>query len=135
VAGAMRAVVFASCDCRDFDLWARVYDVHPDGRFMKLMTPGQDLIRASYREPGSGRQLPEPGRIYELRLPNLLTANLFAPGHRLRVQVSATFAPHFSRNLQTGESEVTASASQPATIRIHHDARYASRIELPIVAQ
>jgi putative CocE/NonD family hydrolase len=135
VAGAMRAVVFASCDCRDFDLWARVYDVHPDGRVMNLMTPGQDLIRASYREPGSGRQLPEPGRIYELRLPNLLTANLFAPGHRLRVQVSATFAPHFSRNLQTGESEVTASASQPATIRIHHDARYASRIELPIVAQ
>lgn len=135
VVGAMEAVVFASCDCRDFDLWARVYDVYPDGRVVNLMTPGQDMIRASYRAPGAGRQLLEPGRIYELRLPNLLTANLFAPGHRLRVQVSATFAPHFSRNLQTGESEVTASVSQPAMIRIHHDTEHASRIELPIVEQ
>jgi predicted acyl esterase len=75
----------------------------------------------------------EPGRIYELRLSNLLTANLFAPGHRLRVQISATFAPHFSRNLQTGESEVTSSVSQPASIRIHHDAGHASRLHLPVV--
>jgi putative CocE/NonD family hydrolase len=131
----MEAVVFASCDCRDFDLWARVYDVHPDGKVVNLMTPGQDMLRASYREPDAGRQLLEPGRIYELRLPNLLTANLFAGGHRLRVQVSATFAPHFSRNLQTGESEVTASDARPATIRIHHDTKHASRIELPLFGQ
>lgn len=133
VAGAMEAVVFAACDCRDFDLWARVYDVYPDGRAVNLMTPGQDMIRASYREPGAGRQLLEPGRIYELRLAKLLTANLFGTGHRLRVQVSATFAPHFSRNLQTGESEVRASASQAATIRIHHGPEHASRIYLPVV--
>jgi putative CocE/NonD family hydrolase len=135
VVGAMEAVVFASCDCRDFDLWARVYDVHPDGKVVNLMTPGQDMLRASYREPDAGRQLLEPGRIYELRLPNLLTANRFAAGHRLRVQVSATFAPHFARNLQTGESEVTASDSRPATIRIHHDAEHASRIELPLLGK
>ena len=133
VAGTLEAVVFASCDCRDFDLWARVYDVYPDGRAVNLMTPGQDMIRASYREPGAGRQLLQPGRIYELRLPKLLTANLFSPGHRLRVQVSATFVPHFSRNLQTGESEVNASASRPATIRVHHSAGHASRIQLPVV--
>lgn len=133
VAGAIEAVIFASCDCRDFDLWTRLYDVYPDGRVVNLMTPGQDMIRASYREPDEGPQLLESGRIYELRLSNLLTANLFAPGHRLRVQVSATFAPHFSRNLQTGESEVTSSASRPASIRIHHKSGHASRLHLPVI--
>lgn len=132
VAGAIEAVLFASCDCRDFDLWARVYDVYPNGRVVNLMTPGQDMLRASYRDPQAGRQLLEPGMVYELRLPNLLTANQFAAGHRLRLQVSASFAPHFSTNLQTGESEVTGSAARPATIRIHHASGRPSRIRLPV---
>jgi putative CocE/NonD family hydrolase len=133
VVGAIEAIIFASCNCRDFDLWARVYDVYPDGRAMNLMTPGQDMIRASYRDAYAGRQLLEPGRVYELRLTNLLTANLFAPGHRLRLQISAAFAPHFSTNLQTGESEVTGSESQPAAIRIFHDGGQASRLQLPVI--
>jgi putative CocE/NonD family hydrolase len=133
VVGAIEAIIFASCNCRDFDLWARVYDVYPDGRAMNLMTPGQDMIRASYRDANAGRQLLEPGRVYELRLTNLLTANLFAPGHRLRLQISAALAPHFSTNLQTGESEVTGSESQPAAIRIFHDGGQASRLQLPVI--
>jgi predicted acyl esterase len=32
IAGAIEAVVYASCDCLDFDLRVRVFDVHPDGR-------------------------------------------------------------------------------------------------------
>ncbi|MDZ4730810.1 MAG: CocE/NonD family hydrolase [Xanthomonadales bacterium] len=133
VAGAIEAVVYASCDCRDFDLWVRVFDVYPDGRVINLMSPGNDVLRASYRQPEAGRQLIEPGRIYALRLQNLLTGNLFAPGHRIRLQVSASFAPHFSRNLQTGESEGTESASQRATISIHHGPEYPSAMRLPIV--
>ncbi len=92
------------------------------------------MIRASYRDPEAGRRLLEPGAVYELRLPNLLTANLFAAGHRLRVQVSATFAPHFSTNLQTGESEVTGAVAEPATIRIHHGPEHPSRVRLPVTS-
>jgi putative CocE/NonD family hydrolase len=134
VVGAIEAVIYASCDCRDFDLWARLYDVYPDGRVMNLMTPGQDMLRASYRDPESGRELLVPGRVYELELTNLHTANRFAPGHRLRLQVSASFAPHYSTNLQTGESEAIGAESHPATIRIHHDADHASRLRLPLFA-
>ncbi|MGH8166615.1 MAG: CocE/NonD family hydrolase, partial [Woeseiaceae bacterium] len=132
IAGAIEAVVYASCDCRDFDLWVRVLDVHPDGRAINLMGPGNDVLRASYRDPSAGRQLLTPGQVYELRLSNLLTSNQFAPGHRVRVQVSASFAPHFSRNLQTGESEIVASDSRPARITIHHGREYPSRISLPV---
>lgn len=133
VVGAIEAVVYASCDCRDFDLWLRIFDVHPDGRAINLMSPGNDVLRASYRDPAAGRRLLEPGRIYELRLENLLTGILIPAGHRIRVQVSASFAPHFSRNLQTGASEISESVSRPAWISIHYDSEHRSLMRLPVI--
>lgn len=135
VAGDIGAVIEASCDCRDFDLWVRLQDVHPDGRAFNLMSPGNDALRASYREPAAGRQPVEPGRIYELRLGSLSTSIRFARGHRIRAQISASFAPHLSRNLQSGESEIVAKASRAAVVTIHHGSAHASRLLLPILAQ
>ena len=132
VAGDISAVIHASCDCRDFDLWVRLQDVHPDGRAFNLMSPGNDVLRASYRAAGADEPL-EPGRIYELRLPGMMTSIRFARGHRIRAQISASFAPHLSRNLQTGESEIVSAASRPAAITIHHEAGNASRLLLPVL--
>ena len=100
---------------------------------INLMSPGNDVLRPSYRDPAAGRRLLEPGRVYELRLENLLTGILIPAGHRIRVQVSASFAPHFSRNLQTGASEISESASRPARISIHYDSEHRSRMRLPII--
>ena len=132
VAGDIGAVIQASCDCRDFDLWVRLLDVYPDGRAFSLMSPGNDVLRASYRTAGADEPL-EPGRIYELRLPGMPTSIRFARGHRIRAQISASFAPHLSRNLQTGESEVVSAAARPAAITIHHEAGNASRLLLPVL--
>jgi predicted acyl esterase len=62
-----------------------------------------------------------------------MTANSFKAGHRLRAQISASFAPHLSRNLQTGESEVDSSESQVAEITIYHDAEHQSALLLPML--
>ena len=132
VAGNIVARIFASCDCRDFDLWVRIQDVHPDGRAINMRSPGAEVLRASYRDPQSGRQLVEPGQVYELRLDQLMLANTFRKGHRLRVQISASFAPHLSRNPQTGESEVFSSDTRQARITIHHGGPFASSVALPV---
>lgn len=132
VAGNIAAEIFASCDCRDFDLWVRLQDVHPDGAAYNVTSPGNDVTRASYREPESGPRPLEPGSVYELRMSQALTAQRFAKGHRIRVQVSASFDPHLSRNLQTGESEVTSAESRPATITVHLGGQHASRLLLPV---
>jgi putative CocE/NonD family hydrolase len=133
LAGDIGAVLYASCDCRDFDLWVRLQDVHPDGRAFNLMSPGNDVLRASYRNAAAGRQLLHPGGIYELKLPSMPTSMRFARGHRIRAQISASFTPHLSRNLQTGESEIVAADSRVAAITIHHSADHASRLELPVL--
>jgi uncharacterized protein len=134
VTGPITARIFVSCDCRDFDLWARLLDVSPDGMAINLMSPGLDVQRASYRDLTHGRQWLSPGKIYELKLERLITSNVFLRGHRVRLQVSASFSPNFSRNLQSGNSEANSAEMKKANIRVFHDASHPSQILLPIVS-
>jgi uncharacterized protein len=134
VTGPITARIFASCDCRDFDLWARLLDVSPDGMAINLMSPGLDVQRASYRDLTHGRQWLSPGKVYELKLERLITSNVFLRGHRVRLQVSASFSPNFSRNLQSGNSEANSAEMKKANIRVFHDASHPSQILLPIVS-
>jgi putative CocE/NonD family hydrolase len=133
VTGPIRARIFLSCDCRDLDVWVRLLDVSPDGTAFNLMSPGLDVQRASYRDVSKGRQLLTPDRIYEIDLDHLMTGNVFLRGHKIRVQLSASFFPNFSRNLQSGESEGDSSKAQKATIRIYHDAGHPSQLILPVI--
>jgi putative CocE/NonD family hydrolase len=133
VTGPIRAEIFVSADVPDFDLWVRLLDVSPNGTAFNLMSPGLDVLRASYRNGALTPELLTPGKVYLLNLDRMLTSNVFRAGHRVRVQISAAFSPHFSRNLQTGESEITSSQTQLGHIRIYHDAEHSSRILLPII--
>jgi predicted acyl esterase len=71
--------------------------------------------------------------VYQLRLDSLITSNVFRKDHRIRIQVSATFFPNFSRNLQSGELENSSARMQKANISIYTDRRRSSRMVLPIV--
>jgi len=133
VTGPIRAEIYASADVPDFDLWVRVLDVLPDGTAYNLMSPGLDVLRASYRNGSLKPELPQPVQIVRLNLDRLLTSNVFRAGHRIRVQISGAFFPHFSRNLQTGKSESTSSEMRTGHIRIYSDAEHASRVILPVI--
>jgi putative CocE/NonD family hydrolase len=133
VTGPIRAEMYVSADVRDFDLWVRILDVSPDGAAYNLMSPGLDVLRASYRDNSVKPELLKPGKIYRLELNRLLTSNVFQKGHRIRVQVSGAFFPHFSRNLQTGNSEIISSGMRTGHIRIYNDAQHPSRIVLPAI--
>lgn len=135
VTGPIVAEIFLSTDAPDTDLWVRLLAVAPDGTAVNLMSPGLDVIRASYRHGGPERKQLVPGRIYKLRLTNLVTSNLFRKGYHLRVQISPTFFPYFSRNLHTGELETASSAMRQASIRIYHDRDRPSRLVLPIISR
>ncbi len=136
VTGPITAEIYLETDAPDTDLWVRVLDVAPDGAAFNLMSPGLDVLRASYRNAatnGGKRELLAPGAIYKLTLPNLLTSNRFRRGHRIRVQISASFFPGFSRSLHTGKLEADSAEFRKATIRIHHDQEHPSRLLLPVI--
>ena len=135
VTGPIDARLFIRCNCRDADLWVRLYDVAPNGAAWNEMNPGDDVQRASYRDLAKGRQLLRPGRIYEIDVNGPVTSNVFKKGHRIRIQVSGAFFPMFSRNLQTEVSESVSAKRRRATIRIYHDRMHPSQVVLPIVTR
>src|SRR5437773_10506732 len=73
--------------------------------------------------------------IYELRLDLWATANVFLPGHRIRLEVSSSNFPRFGRNSNNGGEIASEHADQyrPAINRIFHDLSHPSRLILPIL--
>ena len=130
VVGSITAELFVSVDQPDTDLWVKLLDVSPDGTAYNLMSPGLDVLRASYREMKPKRALLEKTKVYKLTLPNLLTANRFKAGHRVRIAVMSSFMPHMSRNLHTGLLEMVSDKSVPARITVWHTPERQSRIIL-----
>ncbi len=133
VTGPIQVEIYLSADVPDLDLWVRLLDVAPDGTAFNLMSPGLDVLRASHRHEKLQPELLTPGEIYKLDLDRMLISNVFRAGHQIRIQLSGAFFPHFSRNLQTGESEMISSAIRVAHVRIYHDAAHRSRIDLPVI--
>jgi putative CocE/NonD family hydrolase len=133
VLGSITARIYLSADAPDTDLWLKLFDVAPDGTAWNLMSPGLDVLRASYRDGGPERKLLEAGRVQALTFENLLTGNFFGKGHRLRLVVTSAFFPHFSRNLHTGELETVSARARKAEVRIHHDRERPSSLTLTVV--
>jgi len=133
VTGPIHAEIYLSAGCRDLDLWVGLLDVAPDGTTFNLMSPGLDVLRASYRNESVQPEYLESESITRLNLDRMLTSNTFLAGHRIRVQISGAFFPHFSRNLQTGNSEIMASRQVPCMVKIFHSKKHPSRIILPVI--
>ncbi|MEW5733202.1 MAG: CocE/NonD family hydrolase [Thermodesulfobacteriota bacterium] len=133
VTGPIRAEIFASSEAPDFDLYVKILDVAPDGTAYNLMSPGSEVLRASYRFQGKPRALLSPGETAKLGFNNLVTSNTFKKGHRIRVCICASWYPIYARNLQTGESEVYSAATRKARITIHLGGATPSRLILPVI--
>ena len=61
------------------------------------------------------------------------TSNWFAPGHRVRLEVSSSNFPRFDRNLNTGGNNYDESKPIVARNVVHHSAQYPSSITITVV--
>ena len=100
MSGPITPTLYVSSDAKDTDFTVKVLDVYPDGRAYNL---DESIQRMRYRD-GYDKPLAwmEPGKVYKVTLQPLTTSNYFAPGHRLRIEVSSSNFPRFDRNLNTG---------------------------------
>jgi putative CocE/NonD family hydrolase len=139
VTGPIEARLFAATSAQDTDWMVRLIDVHPDG-YAALLCDG--VIRARCRDPENGGAFTsqrlsaiEPGQAYEYTIRFWRgTANEFAAGHRIRVEISSSYFPYYLRNLNTGADNVgLETTSVTATQTIYHDAQHPSHIVLPII--
>ncbi len=75
----------------------------------------------------------EPGHAYEVTITLPPTSNLFAAGHRIRVDVSSSNFPRLDLNPNTGEPLGKHTRTVVAHQTVFHDAERASRVVLPLV--
>lgn len=132
VIGPIELRIFVSSSAPDTDFTGKLVDVHPDGCAI-ILTEG--ILRARYRNSSMEPELLEPDAVYEVRLNLWATANVFLPGHRMRLEVSSSNFPRFDRNSNTGGVIAGESAEQYRTAvnRIFHDATRPSHLLLPII--
>ena len=130
VTGPLEAILYVSSSARDTDFTAKLVDVYPDGKAFNVQ---EGILRARYRESFSKTVFMKPGEVYEVKIDLQATSNYFAPGHRLRLEVSSSSFPRFDRNLNTGGNNYDEITWEVAMNTVHHSSRYPSRLVLPII--
>ena len=132
VTGPVQMVLYVSSSAVDTDFTAKLVDVWPDGRRENL---ADGIIRARYRDSLSQPSLLQSGHVYEVTVDLVATANVFGPGHRIRLEVSSSNFPRFDRNTNTGGVIATDRAAdiRQAVNHIHHGRDTPSRLILPVI--
>jgi putative CocE/NonD family hydrolase len=130
VIGPVSVELYASSSAVDTDFTGKLVDVWPNG-FAQNLTEG--ILRARYRDSRDKPELLNPGQVYKLTLDLWATANVFKPGHRLRLEISSSNFPRFDRNLNTGESAATSTHFVKATNAVYHDSDRPSALVLSVM--
>lgn len=130
IAGPVKMKLHAATDGRDTDWMVKLVDVHPDGFAMPV---SEGIIRAKFREGLDKMKLLTPNQVYEYEIEMTGTANVFRPGHRIRVDITSSNFPQFDRNPNTGEPLGTSTKTRIAQQTIHHGGAKLSHIVLPVV--
>ncbi|MEW2396716.1 CocE/NonD family hydrolase [Streptomyces sp. NPDC046862] len=133
LAGRVAARLYISTTAPDTDFTIKLIDVHPPNAdyphgFAMNLTDGIARCRfhRSYEKP----ELLIPGEVYEIEVTAPDTANRFAAGHRIRLDVSSSNFPRFDVNSNTGEPEAAARRTAIAVNTVHMDAERPSHLRV-----
>jgi putative CocE/NonD family hydrolase len=129
LSGPITPTLYVSSDARDTDFTVKVLDVYPDGRAYNL---DESIQRMRYREGYVTPVWMEKGKVYKVTLQPLNTSNYFAPGHRLRIEVSSSNFPRFDRNLNTGGHNFDERDAVVAHNAVHHSTQYPSNVTVTV---
>ena len=142
VAGTPVANLFASTTGTDADWVVKLIDLYPDevptqpelGGYQLAVS--MDILRGRYRESFE-KPSPIPAdsvQRYRWTLPAV--HHVFAPGHRIMIQIQSTWFPLYDRNPQTWVDNIFFAQPadyRPATHRVFRSGDTASFVELPVV--
>jgi putative CocE/NonD family hydrolase len=133
--GQIIARLFISSSAPDTDITIKLIDLYPpsedypEGFAMNL---AHGILRARFRKSFVNPEPLEPDHVHEIEIKAFPTSNLFARGHRIRIDIAGSNFPHFEIN-QNRDWRDPDAAPQVARNRLHLSARYPSSVTLPVV--
>ncbi|SFZ86460.1 hypothetical protein SAMN02983003_3642 [Devosia enhydra] len=136
VSGQVRVKLWISSDALDTDFTARLIDVYPpseavpEGYHMNIL---DSILRARFRNGFEREELMEPGTIYPITIVLPPTSNLFAKGHRIRLDIASSNFPQFDVNPNTGEPLGRETHRKKALNTVHFGPATPSHILLPVM--
>ena len=136
VTGQVKVVLWVSTTAPDTDFTAKLIDLYPPGEhypYGYALLLCDSIIRLRYRH-GDGKADPlPPGEVAKITIELPPTSNLFAPGHRIRIDVSSSNFPRFDVNPNTGEPPGLSRMQSPADNTVYHNRMRPSHALLPII--
>jgi putative CocE/NonD family hydrolase len=130
VSGSVELSVYLASDVKDTDVTVKLIDVDTQGRAWNI---DESIQRVRYREGYDKQVFMEKGKVYKVTVGPMTTSNYFAPGHRLRIEVSSSNFPRFDRNMNTGGRNWDEKVGVSATNVINHSRQYPSELKLTVV--
>ncbi len=132
VSGYTKLVLWISMDVPDADFQATLYEIMPDGKSISLAS---DRLRARFRESLREEKLVKPGEILEYEFTGFYWFSRYvAKGSRLRLVITCPNSIYIQKNYNSGKNviEETGNDARTAHIKVYHDAKHPSYLELPI---
>ena len=130
VTGPIHVVLYVSTSVNDTDFTAKLVDVQPSGRAL-LVTDGIQRLR--YRLSLDRPIFVKKNEAYQVSIDAGVTSYVFAPGHRIRLEVSSSNFPRFDRNMNSARPNAFETKFNKARQTVFHAKGYPSEILLPII--
>jgi uncharacterized protein len=129
--GSIDVSLYVSSDAKDTDFTVKLIDVEPDGKAYNL---DETIQRMRYRN-GYDKPLAwmEKDKVYKVKFQPMTTSNYFAPGHRIRIEISSSNFPRFDRNMNTGGNNYDETKGVIARNSVHHSTKYPAEITISVV--
>lgn len=130
VTGPVKLHLLASTSAVDTDFMAKVVDVYPNGAAFNI---AEGVVRSKYREGLLSPKPVVPGAVTHYVIDLASTSIVFKRGHRIRLDITSSNFPQIDRNMNTGNPFGVDAEGIVALQTVHHDDRYASYLELPVI--
>jgi putative CocE/NonD family hydrolase len=136
ITGPIEVRLWVSTSAPDTDFTAKLLDVYPENADYPhgfAMNLTDSIVRLRYRESLETQKLVAPGEVVPVTIVLYPTSNLFARGHRIRLDVSSSNFPRFDVNPNTDEPVGKSRRWALAVNSLHHGPETPSQVVLPVV--
>lgn len=131
LSGPITVSLYVSSDAKDTDFTVKLIDVDENGKAWNL---DETIQRMRYRD-GYDKPLVwmDPNKVYKVTFQPMTTSNYFAPGHRIRIEISSSNFPRFDRNMNTGGNNYDEVKGVIARNSVHHSKQYPATVTITVV--
>ncbi|MRV74484.1 CocE/NonD family hydrolase [Duganella sp. FT92W] len=138
VTGQVEVTLWVASSALDTDFTVKLVDVYPPGADYPhgcAINLAHGILRMRFRDSWEHPRPMEPDAVYPITIKAYPTSNLFAAGHRIRIDIASSNFPHFDVNPNTGAPAGTPCDAVVARNRIYVDRSRPSHVLLPVVPQ